>query len=230
MNSPSPLSPYLGLGKVAALLDEASAAIAQAHRRPAALRRADIIVGESVLRGAKLSALVDGTNIEDTPEKYVSPYAVLSPESSSRTSQAFLRAPMQVFSRLDVAAGGNGTPEAADGAARLQALGKLITAPGVDGILLAQVVHFEVAAHKIFGERSTLIARVASRCAATATGADALGIAVPETYYYRHRGDYAQAVQSWRAGDEQGITRALEFGLRAWAAGGEEADGIAKAA
>ncbi|WP_026196375.1 hypothetical protein [Corynebacterium lubricantis] len=230
MSVPGPLSPYLGLGNVASLIDEATASVARAHRRPAALRRSDVIVGESVLRGAKLSALLEGTTVEEEPENFIRPYALLSPESSGRTAQAFLRAPLQVFARLDVAAGGNGTPATSDGAARLNALARIITAENVEGMLLAQVVHFEIASRELFGPRSGVVGRVAGRAAAAATGADPLGIAVPETYYYRHKTEYAQALGAWKEANAEGSTSALEFGLRAWGVGGDEADGIAKAA
>ncbi|MHA2787881.1 hypothetical protein ACXZ66_01860 [Corynebacterium sp. S7] len=230
MSLPGPLSPYLGLGNVASLIDDATASIARAHRRPAALRRADVIVGESVLRGAKLSALLEDTTVDESPENFIRPHALLSPESSHQTAQIFLRAPLQILARLDVAAGGNGTPVATDGSARLNALSRIITADNVDGMLLAQVVHFEIASRELFGARSGIVGRVASRCAALATGVDPLGIAVPETYYYRHKSEYARALQLWKSGDTSGITTALEFGLRAWSAGGDEADGIARAA
>ncbi|WIM67940.1 hypothetical protein QP027_00635 [Corynebacterium breve] len=223
MNSSDPLSPFQQLGDVAALIDDTTAAIAVAHRRPAALRRADIIVGESVLRGAKLSGMLDGAAVEDM----VSPYAVLSPETAAMTAQTFLRAPSQVFARLDVAAGGEGKPSDPQ---RMEALARLITAPGVSGLLLAQVVHFEVAGRELFGSRSGVVGRVSSRCAALATGVDPLGICVPETYYNRHREDYAVALTGWVSGDRHAVTQALEFGLRAWIAGAEEADGIARAA
>lgn len=223
MKSHDPLSPYLELPGVAPLVDRATASIARAHRRPAALRRADIIVGESVLRGARLSSLIDDTEVE----AYISPYALLSPETSAETARTMLRAPLQVLARLDVAAGGTGVPRGDQGPARLQALARLITHSGVDGMVLAQVVHAEIAGRQLFGVRSGVVGRVASRCVAVATGVDPLGIAVPETYYHRHRADYAAALGAWTHG---GQAETLEFLLRAWEAGGKEADGIAQAA
>ncbi|STC69446.1 hypothetical protein [Corynebacterium pilosum] len=226
MPAHSPLSPYLELGEVSSLVDEATSTIARAHRRPAALRRADVIVSESVLRGAKLSALLDGVEIA----QHVSPYAVLSPETSEATARTFRRAPAQVFARLDVAAGGPGYSLLDEGPARLQALARLVGSADDDGLVLAAVMHLEILGRQLFGPRSGVVARVAARCALLGSGVDPLGIAVPETYLHRHKADYAAVAQGWATGEEAAVTAGLEFMLRAFAAGGVEADGIAAAA
>ncbi|SES06402.1 hypothetical protein CCYS_01435 [Corynebacterium cystitidis DSM 20524] len=233
MPAHSPLSPYLELGDVPSLVGEATSTIARAHRRPAALRRAGVIVSESVLRGAKLSALLDGEEIET----HISPYAMLSPETAEAAARTFRRAPAQVFARLDVAAGGPGRSLADDGPARLTALARLITGSGGsggsaldDGLVLAAVVHCEIVGRELFGPRSGVVGRVAARCVLLASGVDPLGIAVPETYYHRHKADYAAVARGWATSSAVEVTDALEFMLRAFAAGGVEADGIAQAA
>ena len=52
------------------------------------------------------------------------------------------------------------------------------------------------------------------------------GFAVPEVYYTRHRAEYADAVDNYRAA----LADALLTHLAAWVAGGAEADAIARAA
>ena len=71
----------------------------------------------------------------------------------------------------------------------------------------------ELEAGEFFGPRSGSIARVASRVTAVMTGFDPRGLAVPETYLHRYQDDPKDPV----------------FLLRAWEAGAEEAEGIARA-
>ena len=63
MSAVDPLQPLLRLGEVAALADQARAAIAAVHRRPVSLRRAEVTGSESVLRGARTSALLDDPSV-----------------------------------------------------------------------------------------------------------------------------------------------------------------------
>ncbi|MGV3249529.1 hypothetical protein ACEE00_11525, partial [Corynebacterium sp. 11254D007CR] len=91
----------------------------------------------------------------------------------------------------------------------------------------AQVVVSALAMSFCFGERSGLVGRMAGRAAAIATGLDPRGFAVPETYFSRHRQQYTETLQAYRAEDPFPL---LRLHLAAWEAGGKEADGIARAA
>ena len=92
--------------------------------------------------------------------------------------------------------------------------------------LLPSVVHAEIAAGEFFGPRSGVVARVAARLAAIHTGFDPRGFAVPEVYFHRHSKDYRECRANYR--DRPG--EVVLFHLSAWAAGGKEADAIARAA
>lgn len=236
MSENDALSPLFRLPGVKESAEKAAAAIARAHRRPAGLRKFEVISAESLMRGARASVALDGHAIpphpgpEDMKEgplaSAVSVYSVAAPELLDATVRSFARAPLQVLARLDVAAGGTGIP--AGESARLQRLGRLIAqggGPAFD-LLLPSVVHAEIAAGEFFGPRSGLVARVASRLAAVHTGFDPRGFAVPEVYYTRHRADYAAAVGNYRTA----LADALLTHLAAWTAGGKEADAIARAA
>lgn len=233
MATADPLAPLLDHGEVAGLAAEATARIARVHRRPAALRKSAVIASESALRGARLSTLIEGAPAEATPEpagtfgRAVSMYSLLAPPGVSQVTATLLRAPAQVAARLDVLAGGNGVPATAEGAARLRTLATVLTHPGVSGVLATQVVHAEISAHRIFGDRSGLIGRVMGRIMAAASGFDPSGIAVPEVHLNRHRADYRQAIDGWATG---AVVEALEFLLRSWIAGAEEGDSIVRAA
>lgn len=193
-----------------ALMDEATRAIAAVHRRPINLRRSEVTSSEGVLRGAKLSALIDGLPAETA----ISVATLLAPDAVETSARTFLRAPLQIFARMDVLAGGDGKPDS--NVAALQQLARVIVS-GTD--FLPGVVHVSVLSSGSFGPRTGIIARAASRLAAVATGFDARGLTVPEVYLHRHRAEYlAFGADS------------LNFQLRAFIAGAAEAESIARLA
>lgn len=198
-----------------ALYDEAVSAIAAVHRRPVSLRRSDVTSSEGVLRGAKLSALIDGFSVESA----IAVATVLSPSSVEATARTFLRAPLQVLARMDVLAGGDGKP--VDNVATVQQLSQVIVS-GAE--FLPGVVHGVLLAYAPFGPRSGMIARACSRLAAVATGFDPRGLCVPEVYLHRHRAAYL-ATSFTKSPQEF-----LDFQLRAFISGAAEAEEIAKLA
>ncbi|QGU06278.1 hypothetical protein COCCU_01590 [Corynebacterium occultum] len=229
-----PLHPLLNLGEVAELHESARAAIAAVHRRPVSLRHPEVTGSESVLRGARLSTLIDGHDIDLGSEpagplgQAISCYSLLAPGKLESSARTFGRAPLQVLARMDVLAGGDGVPVAAAGATRLRTLTQVIVGGAHDG-LLPQIVHGEIASAQIFGPRSGLVARAACRLAAVHSGFDPRGLAVPESYLNRHRREYAMALAGFGGGPE-GVGVFLELMFRAWEAGAAEAEAIAQAA
>lgn len=230
MSAVDPLQPLLRLGDVAALAEQARAAIAAVHRRPVSLRRAEVTGSESVLRGARTSALIDDPSIRlgDEPVGVlgasISVSSMLAPDSLQASARVFGRAPLQILARMAVVAGGSGRPEGSP--EKLQRLAALVSSGTAHDVLLPQVVHAEILAHELFGERSGLVARAAGRLAAVMTGLDPRGLAVPETHLLRHRAEYLAATAAWAGGEG---TEYLELSLRAWIAGAEEAEAIARA-
>lgn len=244
MDKSDPLAPLAARGHIAGTAAEARREIAAVHRKPAVLRKPAIVSGESAVRGAKLSVLIDGhpdptraaggagadgMDPASPLARAVSAYGMLAPAPViDQTVATWLRAPGQVLSQLDVRAGGSGRPVSQEGAARLRTLLPVVLAPGVDGAVAAQVVHGEIAGHGIFGPRSGLIARVASRVTAVASGFDPAGLAVPEVHLHRHASAYRDALA--RFGDPDAVVDAVEFLLAAWVAGAKEARAIVEAA
>lgn len=227
MPSSDPLTPLMTLSGVEEGAAAAVDAIARVHRRPAGLRKFEVISSESLLRGARTCAAIDGAPLaRDGVPPTVSAYSLLAPEVQASTVRTFARAPLQVLARIDVAAGGPGRP--ARDSAVAQALAQLITrGAGVDfDRLLPVVLHAEIAARSLFGENSTVVALVAARAAAIHTGFDPRGFAVPETYLNRHRAAYREALMGYEDTPAELLTLLYD----AWTAGAEEADGIARAA
>lgn len=229
MSAADPLQPLLRLGDVASLADSARRAVAAVHRRPVSLRRAEITGSESVLRGARTSALIDDPTVRlgDEPTGVlgasISVSSMLAPDSLQASARVFGRAPLQILARMSVLAGGGGRPEGSP--ERLQRLAGWL-AGGAHDVLLPQVVHAEILAHELFGTRSGLVARAAGRLAAVTTGLDPRGLAVPEPYLLRHRDEYLAAARAWAQGSAGEF---LELSLRSWIAGAEEAEAIARA-
>lgn len=235
MSHTDPLAPLLDLGEVAHLATRAHGAIAAAHRRPAALRKSDLLVAESVLRGARLSTLIEGepAPVDAEPSglfaHVISVHGLLSPASIQTTATTFRRSPANVLARMDVAAGGDGRPVGSQAAQRIRMIAGLVDASAnAHQVLLPQVIHAEIAAHELFGPRSGIIARATARLTAVAAGFDPRGLAVPEVHYNRHRGEYAQVLAGWTSGNE-GVRACLEFLLQGWIAGAAEAEAIIRA-
>ena len=107
-----PLSLLLRDEEVSRLSGRAESTIAAAHRRPAALRKPEVVSSESLLRGARASAgLISGRVARDVAEeinadgsllaRHISAYSTLAPEQFSATMRTFTRAPLQVLARWD---------------------------------------------------------------------------------------------------------------------------------
>ncbi|MDO5668495.1 MAG: hypothetical protein Q4G50_00670 [Corynebacterium sp.] len=230
MSAADPLQPLLALGDVASLADSARRAVAAVHRRPVSLRRAEVTGSESVLRGARTSALIDDPTIRLTDPAEgalgasISVSSMLAPDSLQSSARVFGRAPLQILARMSVSAGGGGRPEGSP--ERLQRLAALVSGGVAHDVLLPQVVHAEILGHRLFGERSGLISRAAGRLAAVSSGFDPRGLAVPEPYLLRHRAAYVAAAEAWAEGS---AVEFLELSLRSWIAGAEEAEAIARA-
>lgn len=230
MSAVDPLQPLLELGDVATLAAEAASAVAAVHRRPVSLRRAALTGSESVLRGARTSALLDAPAGRDQAGSAgalgasMSVASMLAPDSLQASARVFSRAPLQVLARMSVLAGGGGQPEGEGAPEHLRRLAILISS-GAHDVLLPQVVHAELLAHGLFGGQSGLIARAAARLSAVTTGLDPRGLAVPELYLLGHREEYSAAAQAWAQGS---AVQFLELSLRSWIAGAEEAEAIAR--
>ncbi|AKK10196.1 hypothetical protein [Corynebacterium uterequi] len=211
-------------GRIGACADAAHRALAEAHRNRAVLHKGDVIAAESAVRGARLSALIDG-RFDAPADAEISAYSLLAPGVVEAQVAALRRAPAGVFAQLDLRAGGPGIPVA--DAARVQRLAAVVAAERVDAALMPVVLYAEIAGHGVFGPRSGVVARVGARLAAVATGFDPKGIAVPEVYLHRHRQEVDDALAGYARGDIDG---ALEVLLAAWEAGAQAAQSIISAA
>jgi hypothetical protein len=198
---------------------------------------------ESALRGARASAALDGV---DVPLADLRAGAVSDPlvQGSLRVSAAlgsmaetWRRAPGQVLARLHALAAADlvdrddlGRPAAAAGP-RLSGLFGLVTGESaVPAVLVAGVVHGELAALAPFGSADGIVARAAGRLTGITRGLDPKAVSVPEVGFAElGREAYAEALAGYAGGSPAGVAGWLVHCCRATEHGAAEGLAIAEA-
>lgn len=189
---------------------------------------------DSLLRGAHASAVLAGSQ---------SSYAELAAGRGDEIAQAAVRmstellslvpvlarAPLQAFARLDVLAGGSGRPVGQEGAGRLQVLARTLLETSQPAMMVAALVHGEIAAAAPFGPRSGLVARAAERLVLVARGVDPASLTVPEAGHLAVRAAYESNVRGYRDGGRNGLQSWLLYGAEALAKGAERSPLVAPA-
>ncbi|MFD6727007.1 hypothetical protein [Corynebacterium xerosis] len=119
---PDPLAPLMDLEGVAEAAERAAEAISAVHRHRANLRKWTVTGAESVLRGARASAWLeggepalpaDGDVTDPTLAAALRAADPIAPEAIDETVRVWRRAPIQVLARLALIASPTG-PELAD--------------------------------------------------------------------------------------------------------------------
>jgi hypothetical protein len=227
--APDPLAPLLDLPGVRDAADAARAAIDRllAHR---VLRRESAGVStESALRGARASAALEGA---DVPLADLRAGEVADPvvQGSLRVSAAlgsmvdtWSRAPGQVLARLHVLAAADlvdraelGRPSPHAGP-RLSGLFSLVTGTStVPAVLVAALVHGELAALAPFGTADGVVARAAARLTGITRGLDPKAVSVPEVGFVELGGEaYSTALAGYASGVPEGVAGWLVHCCRA---------------
>lgn len=218
----------------------ASAAIEGAER-PVELVR-------DVMRGAAVADPAD-------PVQKVVDSAIRATAETERLRSLIGMAPGQVLARLHVAAmsgllpddqvgrpridGENcrelsdlgPAPSAAQAAARLRQVQSLLTSrPDVPQVLLAAVVHAEIATARPFVSGNGIVARALERTMLIAGGVDPTGVCVPEVGHLREGATaYGGALAAYATGSRDGVRVWLVQALGAVTAGAGEGQRIADA-
>ena len=246
--SHDPLAPLVDLPGVAEASDAARAALAGVHRHPANRRGWPTTAAESVLRGARASAGVEGASVrldadgehDDVLSAALRVAGELTGESLDRASAVWSRAPLQELAHLHLlAASGPGVDDAGLGrprsdpgvAERLQALAELVTGgTRVPAPVLAAVVLGELSGLRPFGSADGLVARAAFRLVAVSTGLDPHCLGVPEVTFYRDPAGHRAALEGFVSGTGEGVREWILHCCGALEAGAREATSIADAA
>ncbi|MGY2083046.1 oxidoreductase [Blastococcus sp. SYSU DS0539] len=227
--APDPLAPLLELPGVREAADAARAGIDRLLGHRVLRRESAGVSTESALRGARASAALAGV---DVPLAELRAGSVEDPvvQGSLRVSAAlgsmvetWARAPGQVLARLHVLAAADlaapadlGRP-AAHAGARLSGLFSIITgATAAPAVVVAGLVHGELAALAPFGVADGVLARGAARLTGIARGLDPKAVSVPEVGFVElGREAYGEALAGYAAGTPEGVAAWLVHCCRA---------------
>jgi hypothetical protein len=221
---PDPLGDLVELPGVGAAVDRARAAVDGLRAHPVIRRGTSAVAAESVVRGARASAAIDGVRwtLDEVRQadrrQHRSGGAVVIGALRATGEAALLartvdRAPRQVWARLHTLAAAGladadtlGRPRDGDTdvGERLDVLTALLTQPTrASALVVAAVAHGELLALAPFATANGVVARAVGRVLLRARGLDPDGLAVPELGHLEPA--YAEAARAFAAGGESGV-------------------------
>ncbi len=239
MPSPSDVAPD-PLARLASLEGVASAMAAARDGIDVLLRDRGLrqsppeTTGESLLLGAHASAALEGSG-SDLEQMRAGEGDEVA-QAALRVSTEVLgqvpvcsRTPLQAFARLHTLAGKGtvsdeelGRPRDAAAAARLADLGRLLVRPTeAPALVVAAVVHAELATAAPFASHNGIVARAAERLLLVARGVDPKSLVVPEAGHLRLRREYESNLRGYRGGGPAGVHAWLLYAAEGYAAGAE---------
>ena len=209
--------------------DGARAAIDRLLGHKVLRRESAGVSSESALRGARASAALEGIDVPladvkaGTVEDPVLQGALRVSAGLGSMVETWSRAPGQVLARLHLLAAADlvdsadlGRP-AAHAGPRLSGLFALVTGTtAVPAVIVAGLVHGELAAMAPFGTADGLVARAAGRLTGIARGLDPKAVSVPEVGFAEFgREAYLQALSGYASGAPDGVAGWLVHCCRA---------------
>ena len=187
---------------------------------------------ESLLRGAHASAVLEGSesSIDDvrggTGDGTAAASVRLSTELLS-LAPVLRRSPLQALARLHTVAGAGtvaeerlGRPRDAESAELVRVVAGML-ATDAPALLVAAVVHGELASAAPFASHNGLVARAAERLVLVARGLDPTSLIVPEAGHLALRPAYSGNLAGLREGGQGAVHRWLLYAAEAYAAGTE---------
>lgn len=193
------------------------------------------LTGESLLRGAWASAVLEGStsSMDDvrsgTADEIAAAAVRVSTELLSLVP-VLKRSPLQAFARIHALAGlGSvpaeelGRPRSAEAAAGLQTLSARLLAPTTaPAMLVAAIVHADLATATPFASHNGIVARAAERLVLVARGVDEKSLLVPEEGHRFFRAEYESNLRAYaHAGGVSGVHSWLLYAAEAYAKGAE---------
>lgn len=179
---------------------------------------------EALLRGAHASAVLDGSTSSLDQVRAGEGDAVA--QAALRVSAELLaqvpvlaRSPVQALARLHALTGAPdpGAPVSAEAAARLQQLGRTVLATTQPALVVAALVHAEVAAAAPFSAHHGLVARAAERLVLVQRGLDPASVLVPEAGHLALRAAYEARLRGYAEGGRDGLHAWLLYAAEAYA-------------
>jgi hypothetical protein len=188
---------------------------------------------ESLLRGAHASAVLEGSastlaEVRDGGGDEIAVDAVRVSTELLSLAPTLRRSPLQALARIHALAAASGPeeqrgrPRDAAGAERLRGVGELLTAEtAAPALLLAAVVHAELATAAPFASHNGIVARAAERLVLVTRGVDEKSLVVPEAGHLALRAAYESNLRGYRDGGRAGVHAWLLYAAEAFAAGAE---------
>ena len=225
-----PLEPLLRLEGVPSAFAAARDGIDALLRDRGLRRTSSEQTAEALLVGAHASAVLEGS--ESTLEQVRAGSGDALAEDALRVSVHLLSlvptlrtSPLQAFARLHSIASGapeSGRPRDGEALTRLQALGRLLGGPTeAPALVVAAVVHADLATAAPFPSHNGLVARAAERLVLVARGVDEKSLVVPEAGHLALRTAYESNLRGYREGGLAGAHAWLLYAAEAYAAGAE---------
>jgi len=197
-------------------------------------RSAPELTGESLLRGAHASALLEGSsspleNVRAGGGDEMARAAVRVSTELLRLAPVLAKSPRQALARIHTLAGKGvildhelGRPRTAETADRLGALARLLVSDtSSPALVVAAVVHAEIAAVTPFVSHNGVVARAAERLVLATRGVDPKSLVVPEAGHLALRREYESNLRGYRDGGTAGVHSWLLYAAEAYAAGAE---------
>ncbi|MEV7801504.1 oxidoreductase [Microbispora sp. NPDC088329] len=228
-----PLAVIAGLPGVPEAVQEAREAVDRLYRHRVLRRRSPEVSAESALRGARASAAIEGVDVPLEPLRMgevtdpVVQGALRASAELGRLAPTWRSAPRQVLARLHALAAAGLTadpgrprtapttadplgvgpaPGAEETAARMSALAGLLTgSTTAPALVLAAVVHAELAVLRPFGVADGLVARAAERLTLADLGLDPKSLAIVEVGHADLGDAYAESLRAYCTGTGEGV-------------------------
>jgi hypothetical protein len=219
-----PLAPLMRLEGVPSAFTAARDGIDALLRDRGLRRTSSEQTAESLLVGAHASAVLEGStsSLDDVrigagdevaADAVRGSVHLLSLVPTLRTS------PLQALARLHALASGSedsGRPRDADSLGRVQALGRLLSGEtSAPALLVAAVVHADLATVAPFPSHNGIVARAAERLVWVSRGVDERSVLVPEAGHLALRAAYESNLRAYRDGGPAGVHAWLRYAAEA---------------
>ncbi len=194
------------------------------------------MTADSLLLGAAASAAIDGAAYDPDGLRRgeADPLALAAARMTTELLSlvpTWQTAPLQAIARIHalVARGrvdddALGRPVSADGATRLGTLAQAVVTPTqAPGLLVAAVVHAEIATARAFASDNGIVARAAERLVLVAKGVDPASLTVPEAGHRAAGAGYPKLLAEYESDGTAGVHRWLLYAAQAYADGAEAA-------
>jgi hypothetical protein len=227
---PDPLAPLAALEGVGVAAAHARAALDGLLRHPAVRRRGGEVAARVAVVDARASALLAGADVDD-PSDLVLQGALRTAAQVPGLAAIWRRSPPQALARLHVLAARGLAPDDSLGrlredpevTARTQQLLALTGAPTrAPAVLVAGLVHAELAVIEPFGSADSVVARAAERVVLVALGADVRAACPTAAGHLALRGQGATLLRAYASGRPDGVGAWLRHVGEAVAAAAEE--------